>query len=491
MSNLAEGGRIELNDRFGLTEYRVLDGSLNELSRGLGRVELDVDAGLYQIDLRAGGETAQQIVSVKPGEVYVLDEGLQIAAAAPVFGTETSREAHHYPILEASENLARAGGFDAGLVISLRNLPERSTVSAESQLHRLGLFRAADMDPVTNLEPGAWTVLDEDLALWAQGLDPGPYVLRTTRIPSKARMAAGIEEEVFDQAVWLADGWQTLIFLPNHRNGPKTDLASVQMGRVGEGWSTGMDGERVQLAVEQAYAGLRSGDYAMSDHAMSLLLDREDRNAMFSILAAHQLFLQPQPNLDLIHDIVAYLDNIAPGHPDASGIRARLETRAWRVGGSVDAPVGAVDWPPTLDVGYTAAIDVDSAVPGFVSPGSLAARVATHRDDRGIWTSWQPLDDPMVEERLTRRARPSKRETAGKLPLGLDYGTVEQATVVSSDVATRQVADYLSQLGEVYDPESVTEDPDIDTLISQVSRGAKLPTSIVRDSLDRLSSGDL
>lgn len=504
MSNSTERAQISLRDQYGLTEFVVQDSSFSEIGRGVGRLDLtDLDPGLYQVEYRAGGQVRHEVVKARGGDTVERVEGLEIASAAPVFGTTTSHEYHHYPIVQASTELAREVSAGSGLVVSLRNLGRSEDHPVGTHVHGLRLFDG-EGNEVADFTPETWMIDDpKGLAVWTGDLPPGPYVLRTTREPTEAMKVGGLEHEVFDTGLWLSDGWQSLLFLPNQERGAGTEMASVQMGREYEGWSTGQDDERVQLAVEQAYSALRSGESTMTDETMRLLLEREDRNAMFSILTAHILLLDPKPDLDLVDNIVGYLGTIAPDHPDEVGLRCMQWRAQRRAGeGASSPPVAQVWWPPTMSRAYSAAIALDAEFPGLVPEGSPAESFAALRELRGLWTTWiSPSDVSPVGRLRTRGFAPStqglggdtwgtrRAAVVGSLPLGLEADTVSRAMVEAADPATRRVADYLAQASATYTTDIASVD--VSDFIAQVSRGAGLPTASVKRSLGNLSMGDI
>ena len=100
---------------------------------------------------------------------------------------------------------------------------------------------------------------------------------------------------VFDQALWLAAGWQTLVFICNSSEGAVPESASVHMARVGVDWSPY---ERdVGQAVELALWSLRQGRSQVPADLLNLLLESKFQNPMLGILGAHSLLPEPLPCL--------------------------------------------------------------------------------------------------------------------------------------------------------------------------------------------------
>ena len=149
----------------------------------------------------------------------------------------------------------------------------------------------------------------------AARLRPGPDVLRTTR------SVQGITEQI-DQTIWLANGWQTMVFVPNTTSGPDPRGLSVHMTRLSQPW---YPNDEEAGAVEAALAGLRDGVYSIDNRTTFRLLYSKFHNPMIGIIGLHALVLSPHPDDTLVQKVIRNLLSLVGDHPDVMAVASSRE----------------------------------------------------------------------------------------------------------------------------------------------------------------------
>jgi hypothetical protein len=356
-------------------EIEVLNSNFEAVASGIGSLETKLEPGLYEIRFRQGSEQHTQLLKVGRREQRkVRAPQFEAASAAPVAGTSTSQDSHEQSVLRATEAIENEcsgpGPATGGIVVMVRNvspeqlpfpedLPERLCV-VDSDLAEIGACGIWASDP-----SAGW-------ALWRAALRPGGYALRVEDPNAGPALL---------QAVWVDDGWQTLIFIPNTPDGPAAELATIHLARVGQ-WSPEAAAGTTAVALESVLEGLRSRR-SVVPHDLVELFDAKFSNPFLGIAAAHALLLDPARSLTLLETVIGNLRRLVPGNPDV----VALGHRAAAVGAEVQLETG-LRWPPMFYAGYRALIRADAANPGVIADGSLAEAAAALVRLCGIWTTW-------------------------------------------------------------------------------------------------------
>lgn len=376
---------VEIGTQHACVKIELFDGALNRAASGYGRLQAELPAGLYQLQLRAGPAVQQRLISVRPGQGY-REMGVEVpfASPAPLPQTTTTRESHQGPVEQAVRT--PAGGARARFVFVLRNLLPR------------GAPERGGNEPVIDPAGGGWrlelvdaagqvsAVLNERFILDAGGtvatavvpVDPGGYLLRVRRV-------GGTE---FDQSLWVSEPWQTLVFIPHTPGGPAAELASVHGAALGAPWLGEQESEDVGLAVEMALGNLRQGRTSLPEAGLRRLLNAKFANPMLGVLGAHLLLLRPDVDWDLFQVVLGNLERRLFGRdqPDVQVLRG---LGAMQGGGRIAPPAEPVRWPPLLHRSYTSLLALDAEGLLRIEPGSPAERVAPFIVEQGSWTSWR------------------------------------------------------------------------------------------------------
>ncbi len=363
-------------------EIDLVDAELAPASSGVGGLDVKLTPGLYEIHFREGTSSEMRLVKLVPGENIVPLPDFAPASPAPIDQSATSFEHHQVQVLGATDAIANEcaapGPETGGVVVMVRNVRGQEALAFPKDLEeRFRVFDAA-MNPVDPAGEG-WT---QDVsksgagrapwAVWRRAVVPGGYALRIED-----------SEEARYQSLWVDEGWQTTLFIPNTPVGPVPELATVHTTRVGQ-WSPSDEGGAVALALESVITGLRTGR-AVVPADLEKFSDAKFVNPFLGIAGAHALLATPEPSLRLLQTVVDNLTRMLPQNPDVIA----LEHRAHKVMGATSAgPREGVVWPPMMYVGYRALLDADAMRPGVISDGSAAETAAARLRVAGLWTTW-------------------------------------------------------------------------------------------------------
>ncbi|MFD9908911.1 hypothetical protein [Streptomyces sp. NPDC059063] len=339
----------------------VTDEALREVAHGMGTIETTVPPGIYRIEQRFAGAVAGQLVEVGT-EAFTERLPLpRVPAPAPVERTATARDEHRAAALRWSREPTHRRGTPS-LMVLLRNLrrgwdldPYALQITAESG------------EAVDGGETGWRVDAQQGWSAWSGQLPPGGYRLRLREPTGEGLPLA--------QAVWVSEGWSTLVFVSNGPHGPQPQYASVEMAPLGTGWAP-VD-EELGLAREAALSGLRQGIDLMSDKQLFPMLDSGRVDPFLGVVGAHAMLLDRNPDLRRLDEVVRRLAPHVPGHPDVAALRTLLDGEPARVTSA-----------PMLAASCRLLIEADAVDPGVIEDGSVAENVAEHLVGRGVWTTW-------------------------------------------------------------------------------------------------------
>lgn len=390
MSN-SEKSRISLRSISGPTEFRLLDHKQNTVAHDFGELEKEVSPGLYVLEMNAGSERKREIIKVAAGKDYIQhDIDLPFPSPAPIGGTSTIHEYHGYPALDLSAQATAEFGVGGRLVLFIRSLAESQKdipgnidISAVELLTE-NLVAAGKLSPAwKGDQQNGWQGFSVNLA-------PGGYVLRFAKRGSWRKNARSSSKAV-DQAVWVAEGWTTLVFVPteNSTGLPVNELASVHMVRLGQSFDPYLEEARqANLALEMALSGLRQGRQIIPRNFLDLLLGSKFENPMLGIVGAHALLQAAAPDWKLFDTVVKNLQNLLPMCPDVSALQMIGKNRR---GDSSKTEIPPVTFPPMLFPGMKGLVARDAMEPGIVATGSLAEKTAARLFQAGPWSKWDPV----------------------------------------------------------------------------------------------------
>ncbi|WJV44375.1 hypothetical protein [Streptomyces flavofungini] len=343
----------------------VTDEAMREVAHGMGTIETTVAPGIYRIEQRFAGTVAGQFVEVGTTAFTARLPLPRVPAPAPLERTVTTQAAHREATLRWSTESTHRRGRPS-LMVLLRNL-RRGWRFDPSALEITDGSGAAVDGGATGWRADP----QQGWAAWSGRLAPGGYRLRL-REPSGEGLPLA-------QALWVSEGWTTLVFVGNGPHGPRPQHATVEMAPLGTGWRPA--DEALNLAREAALSGLRQGIDLTSDRQLFPMLDSGRLDPFLGIVGAHAMLLDRAPDLRRLDEVVQRLAPHVPGHPDLAALGTLL-----------DGAPPQVSSPPMLAASCQLLIRADGADPGVIKDGSVAESAAEHLVGRGVWTTWLEED---------------------------------------------------------------------------------------------------
>lgn len=433
------------------TELVVIDSCFKTVAYGLVEIDVFVPSGVYELEYRAGPAVQRKLVAMHPGTTYEeLDIHVGMPSAAPIEHTSTSREAHEGVASKLSQELAETTG-SSGLVVLVRNL--RGSESLTLDRGAIADAGVADRQGRPLDDHGTWDFHDDEgWASWSATLEPGGYVLRTASSEELSHVQ-------LEQSVWLSEGWQTLIFVPNTADGPTFSGASIHMARLHEPWAPRED-TKASHALEAALWGLRDGRSVVSNALVDLLLHSKHDNPMLGIVGLHALLLYPGDRAKRVARLLEALRELVPGHPDVSALAWLAEEHAATRAGRSPRPeafTAPVDWPPMLRAGYAALLRLDALAPGAIADGSAAEGVAAGLVSRGPWTTWRAQEpkpvrfDNVVTDRVASYITTIAEANGMSASDALDERADPQQISIATDLPRASVKRALASLEHAFD----------------------------------------
>jgi hypothetical protein len=448
-------------------QLSLIDSTFAEVATGTGGLVRDgLAPGIYELRISAGAATDTRLLRLGPGET--LQERVEVAfgAAAPLPGTTTWDEDHERAATRGSEHLVETGrSGEGGLLVMARGTGRGSDPAPPGFEVTPGSIERSAGDK------RSWRDEGPDWRLRAAPAAPGGYGLSSLR-----------EEILVEQSVWVAAGWQTLVFLPYGSRGPEAGRASVVMFPIEEAWRPAVT-EATSRAAELALSGLRERRSVLPSDLLDLLLDEKFREPMLGLLGAHSLLLEPKIDFERFDLVLGNLERLVPGLPDVAGLRVLgEEARPYPLRRS--APSSAIsalklDWPPMLVAAYTALIRLDARCDGgVIVEGSRAQTAAGQLTGDGVWTGWtsQRRSPPRRRKRRSRRLR-RPHSAVGESLRELD----------TQEPDTQRVADYLATVADADAPDSLNAI--LDTELGQperLSAATSVPLRSVHSALDTI-----
>lgn len=392
-------------------ELELFDGRGATVKRDVGRLDVEVSAGVYELQYGTGALRRSELVSLRPGSTESRTVRISLPYAAPVGkGTRSRKQrAGVRQALEPTEPSTHATPEpDARCVVFVRSVDRAADV--RDALQPLSVIDSRG-GTVSALEGSGLDVVTGDGERWLAAtipLEPGGYALRYepgrgAAAPSRDSPEVPRARRPFDQCLWMTPGWQTIVFVPSARAGVAPQFGSVHTLPLGASWLPASAGT---LAVETMLLGLRDGRCSVNRRILALLRHAETANPMLGIVAAHTALLERAPDarhLGLLDELLDILVAQWPDLPDVNALLAmralytvRRDLRTPNEHGSVRAleSVRPVTWPPMLLRGYEGLLRADAKWPSreFIVAESMAERAAVYLLAGALWTAWEPFN---------------------------------------------------------------------------------------------------
>jgi hypothetical protein len=379
------------------TELAVLDGQLRVIGRGLGRLEMSLEPGLYKFKAHAGGAIDEQRVVLTGHSDPVRFPPLPFVSPVPLAGTARTGDAWLQDAAVRESGRVHKSIGEGSSIYLFVHVDARA---ADDPAHGLTLhdggekgaclldFRAQS---ASGSSPGG--------AAWAAcrvQVSPGAYRLRWTRRSGP----------MLEQTIVASAGWQTQVFLawgpdpsePDRTCFDRSD-ASIRMvrdGKMAEGSlrPTFDPADPLLRVTELARLGLADGRRVLADPVFRELVDDLIDDPMLGLFGAHMLLLEHgsgrYPGRIDLRPVDAYLQSLSRSdvsfgtvvenlrrlvgegtHPDVEALGLLLEAGGCGYRFEV---------PPMLRQSWALVVAATADHPEFVPADSLSSQVA-----RGLW----------------------------------------------------------------------------------------------------------
>lgn len=381
------------------TEIFVIDGEFHLVERGVGRMSVSLAPGIYNVKLRAGVQTKEQLVLLtgdRPEEELKLD-AFEFSSAAPLERTAKTHEFH----LEAARALAGPVAVQAGqgswIYVFARDWTSKERPEdpgpVDNPMRGLSLWdmrgnQVADLHQ-SDVRGGDW----DPCAGCNVAVDPGPYRLRL-ELPA----GAGTVERV----IIAPRGWQAQVFLmqTDYGRGPSGREADLSRGSVFLSRSTSFDPARPSHRLtELARLALSSGRRRVSAE-LRKSLEGQIEDPMLGIYGAHLLLLEQEPDYKLLSDVVGQLRGLVGTHLDVEAVALKLPGH--------EAGDYLFESPPMLRGSWSCVVEATSAQRRLVPAESLAGRISTRLWGDGLWLAWAT---PPAETRAAAAEEDAEQRT--------------------------------------------------------------------------------
>jgi len=385
-------------------EIAVLDGDLQTVAKGIGRLQQSLSAGLYKVRVRVGPTLVEKLVSLDQDREIALPPA-SIPSPIPLERTSRGNASHTAAAMQASRKVRDVFGAGASVLIFAR---ERSR-SGSGSLHNpaTGLtFLKESGEELANVEQRAEVSQDGDpCAGWRADIDPGAYRLRLARKDGSA----------IERAIYAGPNAQIQIFLlqsdyPLPDGGVQRipDMSGSAIA-ISPDHQFSPQRQRTRLAEIARYA-LTQSRRILSDGLLRELLDEKFDDLMLGLLGAH-LLLRDKPA-----DVAAFrivTDNLlrllGPNHPDLRALWRRRQP----ADSGVDIPLES---PPMLRLSWDLAVEASIRNPevlGAEAPNSIADKILPDAP----WLIWRAPsgDQPSAAEHALKdylRARAQSARVA-------------------------------------------------------------------------------
>jgi len=358
-------------------EIFIVDGEFQLVARGVGRLEAEIEPGIYKVKCRTGAVTKEQLVLVKDEPVVVSLPRLSFSSPAPLAETAKTHEYHVEAARVESRNIHVRSGTGSWVFVFARDW----TVTGNSargwnpaqwlSLHDEQGTRIADLD-----KAGVHNVAGDPWAACNLEVGPGTYRLRLN-LPAKN----GQKQVSLEQAIVASPGWQTQVFLLQKPYGPEQGDWAADLAGAAILLSRGLGFEPSRADFRQtelARLGLTNRRQLISEEILQMLRAKLE-NPMLGILGAHLLLLGSQIDQDLLGVAVQNLQILleAP-HPDVEAIALQLYRETSY----------AFRSPPMLRRSWSLLIEATTKQSTVIVPNSLAASIWDRLWAEEPWLLW-------------------------------------------------------------------------------------------------------
>lgn len=358
-----------------MTEVIVVDGAFQKVADGVRHLELELPAGLFMVKTRLGEHTHERFIQV-PEQLRLEDppEAAPVVSSTPLLEgrewTPDERETEHQLLAQLPE--LRLG---EGLVtVLVRDLSARDSAPDALSLRDLDGHKVASFAESGELRRTRVTGFSARL--------PAGGVLLQSRSRNVNTLA---------MALWVAAGFETRVYLerrtvasvdrqgrPDRRRMADLSSASIFILPPGEDLTKGSAAEAARV-TEMARTTLATERAIFPPELLREHLDAGLRYPLLGLLGAHLVSLQPEPDFELLEEVVGSLEErLLPGNPDVASLRRYL--------GHLAGP--PVSCPPLLRASWDRLAASASSDARAIGPNGVVAWIGSRLTANRPWLIW-------------------------------------------------------------------------------------------------------
>jgi len=362
-------------------EIFLIDRKLQLVKQGVGVLQAEVPSGLYEVKLRTGTSTFEEVISVR-APVRKTYPALEFSSPVPLDHTHKSHEFHVENAVKHSTHTHVALGAGSHIFLFARDWTSKKPPAGASApgtypnpAKGLSLRDASGGVLVDFEQTGAVGTNWDPWAACNIGVAPGSYLLHLD----------APDGTVWERTLVASPGWQTQCFLLQRMFGEDkaADIggATILMREDGAGFKP--DSHQARMS-ELARLGLVNQRPVLSREMQDLLGDKFE-NPMLGIFGAH-LLLQSEEQArgpydrSLFSHVVKMLRSLlkAP-HPD-------VEALAWKAGQG-DRSFHYL-LPPMLRRSWPIVTHASAEWPEVIPPNSVSAGICDSILAEQAWLVW-------------------------------------------------------------------------------------------------------
>ncbi len=284
-----------------VTEIFVQDDRFRLVKRGVGTLEAPLEPGIYQVKIRMGHATDEQLVALRDKPEVVHFHPLKFFTPAPLEASTTFEMGLAEAAERESGHVHDRPGAGSSLFVFVRDW-------RESGRENEGVAPANPAEGLVLLELDGETVVSDLAAKAAKPSGPGAYAACTVALDPKPyrlrlRLPSG---EAIDQTIIAVPGWQAQVFLLLRDYDPtgarRADLASA--GHLLVPWQEPREdsvfsrSSRSARLTELARIGLSYDRQLLSDTLIDELLHAKFEDPLLGIYGALMLMLKSPLNAE-------------------------------------------------------------------------------------------------------------------------------------------------------------------------------------------------
>lgn len=440
-----------------VAEIAVMDGSLNMVAGGIGKLQASLPVGLYKIRTRVGPTIHEELISLDRN-VQVSIPKFSIPSPIPLGISPGSTDDAAAVTRDHAQAAVAAGatardrfGAGASVLIFAREASRSQGDSRNSPAAGLFLFNELG-EQLADIEQRAMTQSGPTAcAGWRADVDPGPYRLRLVRPDGTA----------IERAVYAARDTQTQVFLlqGDYTRSDRTvkripDMSGSAIA-ISNYHGFSPQSEQSRLSEIARYA-LTQRRRILSDAFLSKVLENKFDDPMLGLLGAH-LLLRDDPDKSSLFGIVTdnLLGLLGPDHPDLRAL--------WLARKGVDnGALRPLESPPMLRQSWDLAVEKSIYNPEILAIGAPQSAIADKIMSDAPWLIWRTSsgDQPSAVEhalkdylRARARAEVSRAAAAPRSVFRRFSMTVNDLlggsseSVAPSPLDSEEKADLIRTLG--------------------------------------------